>query len=311
MINTLVAALIFRIYKKASFATGLLLLMCTNQVFAQCDAREFSSFETRVMQAYVAYYGRPADPGGLAFWAGELENSGGSLNAIINDFGNSSEYQQRFGNLSSTELVNNIFQQLFGRDADPAGLDFYVGALDSGARTLEAIAIEVLDGSQNDDITNIDNRITVANHYVTGREKVEITDPSAENLTKLIAGVSADTGSLGGRCAIASQLLGDEDAALVFFTQDISEQIIQSNCITCHVVGGTAGATPLLYSLANAPQHEATNMQVISDYLAVGSNRVELYQSKPLGVAHGGGARLVEGSTDHNNLLNLIELLSN
>ena len=44
---------------------------------------------------YVAYYGRPGDPGSVDFWAEQLDAVGGNLNAIIDAFGNSQEYNDR------------------------------------------------------------------------------------------------------------------------------------------------------------------------------------------------------------------------
>ena len=35
---------------------------------------------TYVQKAYVSYYGRPADPAGLAYWAARMDAEGGSLN---------------------------------------------------------------------------------------------------------------------------------------------------------------------------------------------------------------------------------------
>ena len=73
--------------------------------------------EREIQKIYIAYYGRPADPEGQQFWADQLEASGGDLSAIIDVFGDSDEFQDVYGELSIVELVNNLFQQLFGRDA--------------------------------------------------------------------------------------------------------------------------------------------------------------------------------------------------
>ena len=45
-----------------------------------------------VQKIYIAYYGRPADAVGLAFWESQLEATGGNLSAIIGSFGASSEF---------------------------------------------------------------------------------------------------------------------------------------------------------------------------------------------------------------------------
>src|SRR5690554_6060691 len=118
----------------------------------------------QVQQLYVAYYGRPADAAGLAFWADELEANGGDVSVIINDFGNSAEFEARFGDLSNEELVNNLYQQLFGRDADAEGLAFYTGHLESGDLTLAQIASEIAGGAQDNE--DGDNDLTTLNNKV-------------------------------------------------------------------------------------------------------------------------------------------------
>ena len=107
--------------------------------------------EARIIQnAYLAYYGRPADPGGLDYWAGRLKAAGGNLNEIIAAFGDSAEFTGRFGALGATELVNAIYQRLFKRDADPEGLDFYRGLLESGEKHLGSIALNIFNGVQRE-----------------------------------------------------------------------------------------------------------------------------------------------------------------
>ncbi|ARU57889.1 hypothetical protein OLMES_3869 [Oleiphilus messinensis] len=117
---------------------------------------------TAVQQAYVAYYGRPGDFGGVAFWAGELDVNGGDLSALIDVFGTSEEYQVRFGNLSTTELVNNLYVQMFGREAEADGLAFWVSEIDSGVVTLGQVALSISGGARGDDIATLDNRTEVA-----------------------------------------------------------------------------------------------------------------------------------------------------
>ena len=101
-----------------------------------------------IQNAYLAYYGRPADPGGLDYWAGRLKDAGGNLDEIIAAFGNSAEFTERFGMLENTELVNAIYQRLFKRDADPAGLEFYQDLLESGEKHLGSIALDIFNGVQ-------------------------------------------------------------------------------------------------------------------------------------------------------------------
>ena len=118
-----------------------------------------------VQKAYVAYYGRPADPAGLSYWALRMDNEGGSLESIIAAFGNSDEFNRRYGGLGNTALVTKIYQQTLGRDPEPAGLAYYVGELDTGKRTLQSITLDVLNGATGLDALTVANRLDVANHY--------------------------------------------------------------------------------------------------------------------------------------------------
>ncbi|MCZ6829738.1 MAG: DUF4214 domain-containing protein [Gammaproteobacteria bacterium] len=175
-------------------SAALLCLPAPTVASNHTDQRPISESEITVMSAYLAFYGRPADPGGLAFWAGRLDEEGGNLDAIIDAFANSAEYDERFGDLGGIELVTNLFQQLFGRDPDPGGLEFYVTSLASGERSLQAIALDILNGAQNEDLDIVSARLDVAVHYIHTLEAQYATDVDidADALAALIAGTSAD-----------------------------------------------------------------------------------------------------------------------
>lgn len=73
---------------------------------------------------YIALFGRPADPIGLAFF-NEATNNGADLTAI-GDLAGTAEYQSRFEGMNNTQIVTTIYQSLFGRDPESAGLLFFV-----------------------------------------------------------------------------------------------------------------------------------------------------------------------------------------
>ena len=129
-------------------------------------AQSILSLHDQVQQMYVAYYGRPGDAAGLTYWENRLSAANGDLADIINEFGNSDEFVDRFGSLDSNQLVNQIYLRLFGRQADSEGLEFYVNSLAAGERTLGAIALDIVNGAAigSDDHRSIINKITVANY---------------------------------------------------------------------------------------------------------------------------------------------------
>ena len=120
-----------------------------------------------VQKIYIAYYGRPADAVGLAFWESQLGATGGNLSDIIGSFGASSEFDTCFGGLSDSSLISNIYQQLFGRDPDAGGLAFYLAELQAERMTLQSISIAVLNGSQNNDLNIINNKTAASTLFTS------------------------------------------------------------------------------------------------------------------------------------------------
>lgn len=113
---------------------------------------------------YVALFGRPADPAGLAHWL-KVTKDGSDLTELVDVMGALPEASARFDGLSPSQIVNLIFQSLFGRDADADGLAHFVAKLESGEQSIASIAINVLDGAQGNDLTIITNKIAAADAW--------------------------------------------------------------------------------------------------------------------------------------------------
>jgi len=127
-----------------------------------------SSYFDTVQKVYIGYYQRPADPGGLIYWAARLDGGGGNLNAIIEAFANSAESQALYGTINSSNIstvVNGIYNALFGRDAEIGGLNWYVNGFNSGQYTPATIMLNVLYGAQNEDLQSVNNKLTAANLF--------------------------------------------------------------------------------------------------------------------------------------------------
>ena len=149
----------------------------------------------QIQNLYIAFYGRPADAAGQEYWADELEAANGDLSAIINAFASSEEYQRNYGDLEAADLVNALYQQILGRDAEQAGLDFYVEELAEGNITEGEIALAILNGAQGEDAAVLESRKDVADAFtasVAANEKEYGEDQEAA-AKAMLAGVDADT----------------------------------------------------------------------------------------------------------------------
>lgn len=117
----------------------------------------------RVQELYVAYYGRPADQAGQEYWADRLDDEGES--AIIDSFGNSAEYDELAEGKGNATLVNNLYQQMFGRPADPEGLTYYTGVVESGEKSLAEIAVTILNAASGVDLNDFNAKVEAAAEY--------------------------------------------------------------------------------------------------------------------------------------------------
>ncbi len=124
-----------------------------------------TQYNATVQKAYVAFYGRPADPSGLAYWTDKLAAAKGNLSEIIQAFGKSAEATALFGSKSNLDAINSLYQQIFGRAADPEGLLYYNGELLAGRMTLIDIAQRVIDGAKGTDVAIVTNRLTAAQSF--------------------------------------------------------------------------------------------------------------------------------------------------
>ena len=181
-------------------------------------------------QLYVAYYGRPADPVGLAFWTGEFMNSS-NLDAALAEFGTSAEYSALSADKTSEELLTSLYQQMFNRDPDMAGLEFYVGRLESGEATLASIAKQVADGAVDEDATTLANKVAVANAFTAaveaGEDAVVYDAAGISAAAALLAAVDGAEGAVAaGEAAVADLITlmdGGMEYTLVATPRDLIE----------------------------------------------------------------------------------------
>lgn len=149
-----------------------------------------------VQGVYLALFGRPADPAGLAYWTEQSKN-GTDLSKIIDTMTKLPEATARFAGLTDAALITSIYQALFDRLPDTAGLAFFTAQLQSGKQTIGSIAINILDGAQGTDLTLIQNREKAANVFTatldTPAEISAYSGTSAADFGRtFIKGVSVD-----------------------------------------------------------------------------------------------------------------------
>lgn len=210
----------------------LFLLVLGLTLSLELPAQGAAEYRDQVQTMYVAYYGRPGDEGGVDFWADRLAGVNGNLDDIIDAFGNSEEFQERFGDLDNEELVNNIYLQLLGRDADAGGLAFYIGQLEAGTITLASVALDVANGAQNSDIDVIANKLAVATAFTEAYVAANVSYGSNEIVyaKQLIDAVDSTSASLDTALAGLADTLGQfppVDAVRVRLATNLGDIVIE------------------------------------------------------------------------------------
>lgn len=147
------------------------------------------SYANVVQELYVSYFGRPADPTGLANFEAALAaanapedaqslvliyNSNSKVKALIDSFGTSKESTTLYGSGSTTAFVTAIFQNVLNRQPQSAGLNYWVSAIDSGALTRGNASLSIMAGALENtsaqgliDAQLITNRIAAATTFTT------------------------------------------------------------------------------------------------------------------------------------------------
>ncbi|WP_120505312.1 DUF4214 domain-containing protein [Sulfitobacter mediterraneus] len=131
-----------------------------------------STSKELITELYIGYFDRAPDPEGLTFWIGVLEG-GLSIEAIAQDFAGQAEAQATYDFLdtsgpdlppSETEVeafITAIYDNLFDRAPEPAGLTFWTGVLQDGYPVGEFI-LAIIGGASAADRVVLDNKIEVA-----------------------------------------------------------------------------------------------------------------------------------------------------
>jgi len=155
-----------------------------------------TSNEIKVQEMYVQYFGRPADPSGLDFWASAVDSNPSVLQQIQRDFSGSAEYREMYGNMSNREVVNEIYLNVFGRQGDTEGVNFWTSALDSNTLTINNVISDMVKHKGIDDSIVYNGRLAVATEFTdrldTQAEIDAYLNPSAFGLASDFLGSIKD-----------------------------------------------------------------------------------------------------------------------
>tara|TARA_Y100001968_G_scaffold36907_1_gene28321 strand:+ start:3828 stop:7028 length:3201 start_codon:yes stop_codon:yes gene_type:complete len=132
----------------------------------QNDSNSSSATSKELQQLYVAYFSRPSDHVGLEYW---LEK-GISRSDFASNMYLQPEFQDVNGGLSTEKQVNQIYLNLFNRNADATGLTYWISQIEKGSLQLASIANDLIWAAENNsdssnDSTTLANKTNAAVAY--------------------------------------------------------------------------------------------------------------------------------------------------
>lgn len=160
----------------------------------------------QVQQLYVAYLGRAADKAGLDYWMAELNSVPATLtleNLRANFVNQQPEYSDAYAGLSRLDTVTKIYNNLFSRTPDAAGLTYWTTGAGASVNA-DQLLTAFISGASSADAAVLGNKVLVSEVY---------TSAAGANYVKADA-TSILSGVNGTATSVAQAIAKLEDGSL-------------------------------------------------------------------------------------------------
>ena len=145
----------------------------------------------QVQALYIAYFGRPADPDGLAHWT-----QVGDLESLADQMANSPEYKAATFGKDPRDVINSFYVNLFGRNGEFEGVYYWLAAVADGDTTLQQAGLYIGRAALENPIANFDTEALVA--------KTIAADKFTADVARTNADYSGESGIEAGRLLLAT-----------------------------------------------------------------------------------------------------------
>ena len=252
-----------------------------------------STYFAQVQQLYIAYFGRPADTIGQAYWAAQIDAANGSIAAVQAGFSASAESAALFGNKSTIDKVTAIYQNAFGRAPEPAGLAYWANLLDTGKVTQAQASWTIQQSAGAGDAAVVQAKLVAAQAFtaqidttaeIQGYQGTGAADAGRAFLATVVSAATGATAVTNAPTALAAAVTAGGTVGTSYvltaaldnltgdngnntFTGDVAttsaaDQVNGGGGIdTFNLVGATA-ASPVLPTLTNVERLILTNPTV-------------------------------------------------
>lgn len=120
---------------------------------------------TAVQKLYISYFSRPADAAGLVYWTGTLSTNSNALQEMSRQFSISQEYRTTYANLDNRAKVAEVYDNLFSRAAETAGVDYWANLLNTNQITIDNMVTQISAGAQGTDQFAFNAKVAAAAEF--------------------------------------------------------------------------------------------------------------------------------------------------
>lgn len=125
------------------------------------SADAFESF----IELYIAYFNRAPDAVGLNYWGAAYAN-GATLEQLAGSFLNQQETLELYPeNSSNSVFLENVYNNVLGRQSDSDGFQFWLDNLDSGALQRDTFILNLLGGAQGSDVDFLETKVDIGTYF--------------------------------------------------------------------------------------------------------------------------------------------------
>ena len=179
-----------------------------------------------VTKLYVATFNRAPDAAGLDYW---LNSSGLQLEEIAQSFFDQPETQAKYPEGSTNiEFVTAVYNNLFNRDPEPAGSDYWIGELNSGSVAKPVFILAVINGAQDTELGN--DATILENKTIVGLAFADAGLDDVQLAIEIMSGITDDT-------ATVTAALEEIGLLNISFSSDVMPIFVDVDkgyCISCH-----------------------------------------------------------------------------
>ena len=180
--------------------------------------------QKEIIELYIATFNRAPDYDGLSYWLEKITEDQWSIDDIALSFFDQEETQSKYPTeLDNEEFLNEIYNNVLGRDPDQEGVNYWLEELDNGTLLKSDMIIAIINGAKADTGTQEDKQYlenkTEAGYYYavelelndldiakTAMQLVDTTVDSIQNSKDLQDFFKSNESSL------YEIIVGDEDA---------------------------------------------------------------------------------------------------